>query len=593
MDMLERFNTLWHVDFEYQQDANHLPVPISMCAIEQRTGRKIEMWRDELLRCRRAPFDVGDNAVMVAYMAAAELSCFEALGWTHPKNVLDLYVETIATINGDDDVGLADEKRPSLQEALQLYGLEPRMTKEEKGYWRNVILNNTDYTQDQKQGIRDYNRTDVEETLSLIERLAPAIEVPWALHRGRYMGAVARIENIALPISRPRLDRYLDHWDNIKQFYIKRDDTLGLYEDLNFRDWRLDALIQERCWNWPRTATGRPAMDFKTWRKQAQRHPELKTVSQLRTLISDLRIGALANTIGRDSRSRCSLKPFWTKTGRNQPSERDKIFLPALPAWIHGLIAPPPGYGMAEIDYSAQEILIMAALSGDQAMINDYMAGDPYLAYGIRAGLIPEDGTDKHPLRKPCKEVCLGMDYGMTAYGIRAKTGKTLMWSRDAHRRHRDVYRVFHSWVGDVVTTAKFSHRIESTYGWPMVVTDNTTRRALMNYMAQAGAGDMLRIALIAATEAGIAVCAPIHDAVWIMAPLPELDVTIERMREFMRRASMAVTGGYAARTKVEYVVRYPYCLGDVRKPDDRGQAMWTEVNALIDSGQLRMASYG
>jgi DNA polymerase I len=67
MDMLERFNTLWHVDFEYQQDANHLPVPISMCAIEQRTGRKIEMWRDELLRCRRAPFDVGDNAVMVAY----------------------------------------------------------------------------------------------------------------------------------------------------------------------------------------------------------------------------------------------------------------------------------------------------------------------------------------------------------------------------------------------------------------------------------------------------------------------------------------------------------------------------------------------
>jgi hypothetical protein len=32
---------------------------------------------------------------------------------------------------------------------------------------------------------------------------------------------------------------------------------------------------------------------------------------------------------------------------------------------------------MAEIDYSAQEILIMAALSGDQAMIDDYMAGDP------------------------------------------------------------------------------------------------------------------------------------------------------------------------------------------------------------------------
>jgi hypothetical protein len=137
---LEHFHWLWHVDFEYRQDSNHLPVPVSMCAIEQRTGRRIEMERDELLRCRRAPFDVGDDAVMIAYSANAELGCFEALGWPHPKNVLDLYVETIATINGDDDVMLAEGKRPSLQEALQLYGLEPRMTKKEKRFWRDVIL---------------------------------------------------------------------------------------------------------------------------------------------------------------------------------------------------------------------------------------------------------------------------------------------------------------------------------------------------------------------------------------------------------------------------------------------------------------------
>jgi DNA polymerase-1 len=407
------------------------------------------------------------------------------------------------------------------------------------------------------------------------------------------MGAVARMEATALPVSRFRVDRFVDHWDDIRRFYIKRDDTHGLWDDLTFRESRLADLVLARSWNWPRTDKGHLAMDFTTWRRQAQRHPELKTVSQLRTLISDLRMSALANTIGRDSRSRCSLMPFWTKTGRNQPWGADKIFLPALPAWIHGVIAPPPGWGMAEIDYSAQEILIMAALSGDQAMIDDYMAGDPYLAYGIRAGLIPEDATDKHPLRKACKEVCLGMDYGMTAYGIKAKTGKTLMWSRDAHRRHRYVYHVFHEFIGDVVTTAKFTHRIATTFNWPMAVTDTTARRALMNYLAQGGAGDMLRIATIAATEAGLHVCCPIHDAVWIMAPLRELDTAIERMREFMRRASMAVTGGYAARTKVEYTVRYPQCLGDVRAPEDRGQALWLQVNELVDSGQLRRASYG
>jgi hypothetical protein len=115
-----------------------------MCAIERRTGAKVEMWRDQLLRCRQAPFDVGPNSVMVAYMAAAELSCFAALNWRFPCNVLDLYVETIITINGDDNVWLQDERRPGLQEALLLHGLTPRMTKGEKGYWRRIILDNTD-----------------------------------------------------------------------------------------------------------------------------------------------------------------------------------------------------------------------------------------------------------------------------------------------------------------------------------------------------------------------------------------------------------------------------------------------------------------
>jgi hypothetical protein len=127
-----------------------------MCAIEQRSGRMIIMWRDELLCCQQAPFDVDDDAVMVAYMAAAELSCFEALGWRHPMHVLDLYIETIATINGDDSVGLVGDKRPSLLEALQLNGLEQSMTKDEKGYWRKIILENHEYTSDQKTGIQAY-----------------------------------------------------------------------------------------------------------------------------------------------------------------------------------------------------------------------------------------------------------------------------------------------------------------------------------------------------------------------------------------------------------------------------------------------------
>jgi hypothetical protein len=588
MNPLDRFSAIWHCDFEYRQDANHLPVPISMCAIEQRAGTKIELWRDELLRCRQAPFDVGPNSVMVGYMCAAELSCFAALGWSFPHNVLDLYVETIVTINGDDAVWLQDEKRPSLQEALQLHGLTPRMTKEEKGYWRQIILDNTSYTVEQKAGIQGYNRTDVEETLALIGPMTPGLDLPHALHRGRYMGAVALMERTGLPVDRQRLDRFTDHWDPIRRFHIQRDDRLGLWEELSFREWRLEALIRDRNWGWPRTDAGRLRMDHKTLGKQARHHPELQSTVQLRSLIAELRMSALTNTVGRDARSRCSLRPFWTKTGRNQPSERDKIYLPSLPKWLHGLIAPPPGWGLVELDYSAQEILVMASLSSDPAMLEDYLSGDPYLRFGIRAGLIPADATSAHPLRKPCKEVVLGMNYGMSPYGIAAKTGKSLAWARDDHARHRRVYRVFHEWLDNLIVTAKFRGVIESPFGWSMVVTANTEHRALMNYPAQSAGADMMRIVTIAATEAGIAVCAPVHDAVWVMAPLKELDDTTEHMRDLMRRASIAVTDGHACRIATEHVVRYPQCLGDVRDAEARGQLMWVEVNNLIDSGRLR-----
>jgi DNA polymerase I len=95
------YRSIWHVDFEYREDANHLPVPICMVAVEEHTGASIVMRRAELLKCRAAPFPTGPEDLMVAYAANAELSCFLTLNWPFPCNVLDVYVETICAINGN------------------------------------------------------------------------------------------------------------------------------------------------------------------------------------------------------------------------------------------------------------------------------------------------------------------------------------------------------------------------------------------------------------------------------------------------------------------------------------------------------------
>jgi DNA polymerase I len=103
--------------------------------------------------------------------------------------------------------------------------------------------------------------------------------------------------------------------------------------------------------------------------------------------------------------------------------------------------------------------------------------------------------------------------------------------------------------------------------------------------MMQSGGGDCMRVAAVAAHEAGIRICAPAHDAFWITAPLLELDDAIATMQAIMVRAGKAVSGGLTIPVEVAARVPWPLCLGDVRKPDAKGQAMWNEVKQLIGSG--------
>jgi DNA polymerase I len=588
---LKAYKAVWDCDFEFVEDANHHPVPVCMYAHELHTGAEIELWGDALQALRQAPFDVSPDSLFVAYAANAELSCFLALGWPFPKNVLDVYVEAVAAINGNDVLWMED-KRPKLPEALQLFGLNPIMDVKDKKRMIDVILDNfPNYTSEQRREIQAYNRIDVVETDQLLRVLAPSIDLPYALVRGRYMAAVARMERVGLPIDRAYLDLLLERWEELKLHYIHRDDIFGLYDGTSFSETRFEALIAERGWDWPLTKTGRPQTNLKAFGKQAKRYPELRPLVRLRDQIAELRINQLATTVGADNFSRCPLLPFWTKTGRNQPSGRDKMFLPGLPAWLHGLIAPPPGWSIAELDWDGQEVGLMAGYSGDPGMIEDYASGDPHIGFGRRAKLVPPDATkDTSPeirqIRdKACKPVVLGQNYGMTPYGIAAKTGKSLLWAREIHALHRLSYPVFHHWASDIVAQAKFDTVIESPFGWRQAVTANTTNRSLMNFPAQAGGADMMRLAAIAATEAGIAVCAPVHDAFWVMAPTTQIDDAIATTKRIMTRAGELVTGGLTIGVSVEAVVHSPQCLGDVRKPKDKGHAIWAEIKALVTGG--------
>jgi hypothetical protein len=598
----DRFRAVWDIDFEFRHDENYRPVPVSLFAKEHRTGAEIAMWQGELSHATRLPFHDGNDTLVTAYMAVAELNCLDRLNWPPPRNLLCTYVETSAAINGLDIVGLT-EKRPSLLEACELFGV-PHVAKEYKAAMRDLILSKTEYTDEEQGQINLYNRGDVEENILLLKAIAPTIDVPAALFRGRYLKAVSAMELRGIPVDTDYLRELEANWQALRRYYIGRDDTFGLYDgDGSFCEARLEELIEQRGWVWPRTVTGKPELRAKTFGKMVKRYSELKPLQRLRDQIAELRLGKFLNSIGVDGASHCPIMPFWTKSGRNQPQGRDVVYLPSLPSWVHGLIKPPEGWGIAQLDWVSQEPGIAAGLSGDPTLIDDYRSGDLHMRFAIRAGLAPEWATKRShgPLRDAVKPISLGVNYGISKYGVAAQTGRSLLWAAQTLATYHHTYPTLIQWQQNVATQAVFDERIVSTLGWPLAVHAGTTQRTLLNYPEQAGGADMMRLAAIAAHEAGIRIIAPVHDAFWIAAPLAELNGAITEMSRIMVRASTVITGGLEIPVEVSdsAVVRWPQCLGDVRKPDAKGQAMWTDIKGLIRSDALRQveadksAAYG
>jgi len=582
----DRFREVWGWDFEFKPDGNHRPVPVTMFAKEIRSGREVRMRLADLKSAGRLPFGNEPDTLVESYSAVAELSCCEAMGLPMPRNVLCTYAEASTLINGMEIDGMAG-RRPSLLEACDLYQI-PHMDKAQKDAARDFILGNdpANYTPADWDFVEGYNADDVHTDIALFEAEAASIDLPSALFRGRYSKAVVGMEATGLPVDVAYIAELRDVWQDLRLHYIRRLDHLHLYDESgSFHEDRMAALIDARGWFWPRTEkAGKYKLDGKTLGKMAQRYPELRQAQQLREQISELRLGAFLNTIGEDGFSRCPVMPFWTVTGRNQPQGRDLAFLLGLPSWTHGVIRPPEGWGVVGLDWTAQEIGLGAGLSGCPALIADFLAGDPHIGFAVRSGLAPEGATKAShgEIRDMIKPVSLGIPYGISKYGVAAQTGKSPHWAAGVLATWRHTYPEFMEWQQNTVTQAIFDRQIISPLGFPMAVHGGTRKRALMNYMHQASGADMMRLAAIAAREAGIRVCAPIHDAFVIMAPLNELRDATETMSRLMVRASAVITGGLEIQVETSFVVRWPDCLGDVRKPKAKGQALWVEVKDLV-----------
>ena len=80
----------------------------------------------------------------------------------------------------------------------------------------------------------------------------------------------------------------------------------------------------------------------------------------------------------------------------------------------------------------------------------------------------------------------------------------------------------------------------------------------------------------MALTEAGVRVCAPVHDAILIEAPIDEIDQVLSRCQSVMAKAGKSTLNGFTIRTDAS-VTRYP-----AKYTDERGQAFWDLIEDML-----------
>jgi DNA polymerase-1 len=173
----------------------------------------------------------------------------------------------------------------------------------------------------------------------------------------------------------------------------------------------------------------------------------------------------------------------------------------------------------------------------------------------------------------------------MEERSLAQRIGQPLVFARDLLRAHRETYRTFWRWSDAAVDTAMSALSLHTVFGWRAGVGENTNPRFLRNFPMQANGAEMLRLACCIATERNIEVCAPVHDAVLICAPLDRLEHDVSVMRAAMAQASRIVLSGFELRTDVS-ITRWPG-----RYMDGRGRVMWDRVMGLLDRAELRQTA--
>jgi DNA polymerase-1 len=406
------------------------------------------------------------------------------------------------------------------------------------------------------------------------------------LHWSNYSAkAVAQIQARGIPIDVPPWNLVQENklavvGDLLRQFdpSARDDDPIytpdGEWSYARFEKW----LMRSGITAWPRLESGRLDIGGDAF-KLMYHAPGVKGLHALRDSLGVIMRAKLP--IGRDGRNRPSLFPFCTATGRN--AHRKSLY--NAHSGLRSFMTAPPDAMLVYLDWRTQEVGIAAALSGDEALMRDYLAGDVYYSLAKRCGLVggldQKRWKDEKPDdRQRMKQTYLAINYGMGVPSLARGLDRHPLIASAIIERHREAYSTFWQWREEQVQAAMLDRQMQSVFGWPLYLSHSPNKRSLYNFPMQSGGAEMLRPAAWRLCEAGIVPSMLVHDAVLLEVRDEE---QIAQAIEIMKAAGRDVCNGFEVGVDVAQKL-----APGTNYQDKRGREMWkTILRALREIGAL------
>ena len=595
--MSKNFTAINVCDFEYEVADGDLPAVLCMVVyvldVNLQHVRTIRMWRGDFDTA--PPFDVGPDALFVAYSAWAEMTCFMVLGWKFPEHIFDLHTAYLAASNvllphNPDEVHKRPRKR--LVDACRAYGIEGWECLDKETISRDIGEGR--WLDHGRERVFDYCEEDVRASASLLCKqlqgrpgLLPA-DVGRVLHWSNYSAkTVAKIQARGMPIDMPLWNLVQENKAAVinelrRQFdpSYGSDDPIytpeGEWSYARFERY----LVRVGVTAWPRLEGGRLNIDGDAFRMM-QHVPGIEGLHALRHSLGVILRANLP--IGRDGRNRPSLFPFCTATGRNAHSK--SLF--NSHAGMRSFMAFPDGKIGIYLDWRTQEVGIAAALSGDPALIRSYGTGDVYHDLALLCGLTSDPDAKRWKGQNPAarqrmKSLQLAINYGMGVPSLAKGLDQHPLIASAIIERHRQTYPRFWQWRDDLVQTAMLNRQMETVFGWPLYISNSPNKRTLYNFPMQGNGAEMLRLAAWRLYEANIIPNMLVHDGL-----LLEVDDNEQAAQaiEIMKTAGRDVCDGIEIGVDVDQSLEHGARYRDKRPV---AKKMWaTMMHALQDIGAV------